>query len=64
MYKSKTKEGTGGHVLKLNTPKEITEKHQVLLNGAAMEIGEIRVKIGLHPAKRVKKGHSGMEEID
>jgi hypothetical protein len=64
VYKSKTKEGTGGHILKLNALKETTEKHQALLNGVAMGIGEIHAKIGLPPAKRVKKGHSGMEEID
>jgi hypothetical protein len=64
VYKSKTKEGTGGHILKLNALKETTEKHQALLNGVAMGIGEIRTKIVLPLAKRVKKGHSGMEKIN
>ncbi len=64
MYKSRTKEGSGSHILKLNALKETAEHQQGVLNRITMGIGEIRAKIGLPPAKKSKKGTSGTEEID
>jgi hypothetical protein len=64
VYKSRTKEGSGSHILKLNTMKETNERQQGVLNGITTGIREIQAKIGLPPAKRSKKGTSGTEEID
>ncbi len=64
MYKSRTNEGSGSHILKLNALKETAKHQQGDLNGITTGIGEIRAKIGLPPAKRSKKGASGTEEID
>ncbi len=64
MYKSRIKEGSGSHILKLNLLKETAEYQQGVFNGITTGIGEIWAKIGLPPAKRSKQGASGMEEID
>jgi hypothetical protein len=64
VYKSRPKEGSGSHILKLNALKETAECQQRVLNGITMGIGEIRAKVGLPLAKKSKKGAPGMEEID
>jgi hypothetical protein len=55
------KEGAGLHTLKINALTTVTERHQVLLNGVATGMGELRTKVGLPPGKRTKfaKGTSG-----
>jgi hypothetical protein len=42
----------GSHILKINALTATGERHQVLLNGLAMGMGELRVKAGLPPAKK------------
>ncbi len=64
MYESKTKEGSGSHILKLIALKETAKPQDKVLNRITTGIGEIRVKIGLPPANRAKKGASGSEEIN
>jgi hypothetical protein len=64
VYKSRPKEGSGSHILKLNAPKETAKHQERVLNGITMGIGEIWAKVGLPLAKRSKKGTPGMEEID
>ena len=55
------KEGAGLHTLKINALTTVTECHQVLLNGVAPGMGELRAKVGLPPGKRTKfaKGTAG-----
>ena len=55
------KEGAGLHTLKINALTTVTECHQVLLNGVATGMGELRAKVGLPPRKRTKfaKGAAG-----
>ena len=55
------KEGAGLHTLKINALTTVTERHQVLLNGVATGMGELRAKVGLPPGKRTKfaKGMAG-----
>jgi hypothetical protein len=48
------KEGAGLHTLKINVLTTVTERHQVLLNGVATGMGELRAKVGLPPGKRTK----------
>jgi hypothetical protein len=48
------KEGAGLHTLKINVLTTVTERHQVLLNGVAMGMGELRAKVGLPPGKWTK----------
>ena len=57
------KEGAGLHALKINALTTVTERHQVLLNGIATGMGELRAKVGLLPGKRAKfvKGTAGGE---
>ncbi len=57
------KEGAGLHALKINALTTVTERHQVLLNGIATGMGELRAKVGLPPGKRAKfvKGTAGGE---
>ena len=47
-----TKEGS--NILKINALTVTGEKHQVLLNGLATGMGELRAKVGLPPAKKTK----------
>jgi hypothetical protein len=63
VYESKSKEGSGSHILKINQLKETTERQDRVLNGITTGIGEIRQKIGLPLAKRAKN-KAGTEEID
>ena len=44
----------GSHILKINALTVTGEKHQVLLNGLATGMGELRAKVGLPPAKKTK----------
>jgi hypothetical protein len=57
------KEEVGLHALKINALTTVTERHQVLLNGVAAEMGELWAKVGLPPGKRAKfmKGAAGGE---
>ncbi len=48
------KGGEGLHTLKINALITVTERHQVLLNGVATGMGELRAKVGLPPGKRTK----------
>jgi len=48
------KEGGGVPTLKINNLTTVTERHQVLLNGVAMGMGELRARVGLPPGKRTK----------
>ena len=58
----------GSHILKINALTATTERHQVLLNGHASGIGELRAKAGLPPQKKTKfaKGTSsgGEDGVD
>ena len=45
------KEGAGLHTLKINALTTVTECHQVLLNGVATGMGELRAEVGLPPWK-------------
>ena len=58
----------GSHILKINALAATTERHQVLLNGHASGIGELRAKAGLPPQKKTKfaKGTSsgGEDGVD
>jgi hypothetical protein len=47
VYESRTKEGSGSHILKLNAQKETAKRQQGVLNRITMGIGEIWAKIGL-----------------
>ena len=48
------KEGAGLHTLKINALTTVMECHQVLLNGVAPGMGELRAKVSLPPGKRTK----------
>jgi hypothetical protein len=55
----------GSHILKINALSATGERHQVLLNGLATGMGELRAKAGLPPAKKTKFARSaGADGID
>ncbi len=58
----------GSHILKINALTATGERHQVLLNGLATGMGELRVKAGLPPAKKTKftkgVGADGIDVIE
>jgi hypothetical protein len=55
----------GSHILKINALSATGERHQVLLNGLAMGMGELRAKAGLPPAKKTKFARgAGADGID
>jgi hypothetical protein len=58
------KEGAGLHTLKINALTTVTERHQVLLNGVATGMGELRAKVGLPPGKRTKFAKGTVGDVD
>ncbi len=56
------KDGVGSQILKINTLMATTAHHQSVLNGLTNDMGELCAKVGLPPAKKVKKGGGG--EVD
>jgi hypothetical protein len=56
------KYGAGSQILKINTLTATTVRHQSVLNGLTNGMGELCTKVGLPPAKKVKKGGGG--EVD
>ena len=58
------KKRAGLQTLRINALTTVTERHQVLLNGVATGMGELRAKIGLPPGKQTKfaRGAAGGDD--